>query len=60
MEVQLKKSNVPINFTKNVDLDWAKEDLSRLIKQFTSSEYLLIFPFCSKNIQKGNGPFSKS
>ena len=60
MEVQLKKSNVPINFTKNVDLDWAKEDLSRLIKQFTSSEYLLIFPFCSKKHPKKMALFQRA
>ena len=31
IEVQLKKSNIPINFTKKIDLSWAIEDLSRLM-----------------------------
>ena len=59
METQLKKSNIPIKFTKKIDLSWAKEDLSRLIKQYANKDYILIFPFCSKKHPKKKWPFFK-
>ena len=59
MELQLNKSNIPTNFIKNIDLSWANEDLSKLIKQYTNREYILIFPFCSEKHKKKNGLFIK-
>ena len=52
MELQLKKNNIPTSYIKNIDLSWAVEDLSRLIKQYANNEYILIFPFCSNKHQK--------
>ena len=46
MELQLNKSNIPTKYIKNVDLSWAKEDLSQLTQQYTNRDYILIFPFC--------------
>ena len=51
MELQLNKSNIPTKYIKNVDLSWAKEDLSQLTQQYTNRDYILIFPFCSKKHQ---------
>ena len=59
MEIQLKKSNIPTQHIKKIDLSWAIEDLSRFIKQYTNSEYILIFPFCSKKHQNKKWPFYK-
>ena len=59
MELQLKKSSIPINNVKNVDLSWAYEDLSKIIKQYTNRDYILIFPFCSKKHQNKKWPFFK-
>ena len=59
IETQLKKSNIPIKFTKKIDLSWAMEDLSRLIKQYANKDYILIFPFCSKKHPKKKWPFFK-
>ena len=59
MELQLKKSSIPTNNVKNVDLSWAYEDLSKLIKQHTNRDYILIFPFCSKKHQNKKWPFFK-
>ena len=59
MELQLKKSSIPTNNVKNVDLSWAYEDLSKLIKQYTNRDYILIFPFCSKKHQNKKWPFFK-
>jgi len=59
MELQLNKSNIPTKYIKNVDLSWAKEDLSKLTQQYTNRDYILIFPFCSKKHQKKKWPFFK-
>ena len=60
MELQLKKSNIPTNYIKKIDLSWAKEDLSKLTKQYTNRDYILIFPFCSKKHQNKKWPFFKN
>ena len=59
MELQLKKNNIPTKYVKNVDLSWAKEDLSKLTQQYTNRDYILIFPFCSKKHQNKKWPFFK-
>ena len=59
MELQLKKSSVPTKYIKNIDLSWAKEDLSKLTQQYTNRDYILIFPFCSKKHQNKKWPFFK-
>ena len=59
MELQLKKSSIPAKNVQNVDLSWAYEDLSKLIKQYTNRDYILIFPFCSKKHQNKKWPFFK-
>jgi len=59
MELQLNKNNIPTKYIKNVDLSWAKEDLSKLTQQYTNRDYILIFPFCSKKHQNKKWPFFK-
>ena len=59
MELQLKKSNIPIKYLKSIDLNWAKEDLSKLINKYTNRDYILLFPFCSKKHKKKKWPYFK-
>ena len=59
MEVQLKKSGIDPEFTKNIDLNWATSDISRLLKQYTNSDYILLFPFCSAKHQNKKWPYFK-
>ena len=59
MEVQLKKSGIETEYTKNIDLEWATADISRLLKQYTNNEYILLFPFCSTKHQKKKWPYFK-
>ena len=59
MELQLNKSNIPTKYVKNIDLDWANEDLSKLINQYTNRDYILVFPFCSAKHQNKKWPFFK-
>jgi len=57
MEKQLKKSNVNIKNTKNIDLNWSVKDISRNLKQYTNGDYILIFPFCSKKHTQKKWPY---
>ena len=59
IELQLKKRGVETEFTKNIDLDWAIENISRLVKQYANNEYILLFPFCSKKHQNKKWPYFK-
>ena len=59
MELQLRDSNIPVNYIKQIDLSWAKEDIVDLTKKYTNRDYILIFPFCSKKHQKKKWPFFK-
>ena len=53
IERQLKKSNVLIKNTQEINLNWSIKDISRNLKQYTNGEYVLLFPFCSKkHVQK--------
>jgi len=59
MEIQLKKSGVDTEFTKNIDLSWATENASHLVKYYTNREYILLFPFCSPKLIKKKWPHYK-
>ena len=59
MKSQLKKSGIETEFTKNINLDWALEDVTRLVKQYSNNEYILLFPFCSKKHQNKKWPYFK-
>ncbi len=59
MEIQLKDSNIPTKYIKNIDLSWAKENLTNLVSRNTNRDYILIFPFCSKKHQNKKWPYFK-
>ena len=57
MELQLKKSGIDTEFTKNIDLSWATENSSHLVKHYTNREYILLFPFCSPKLKNKKWPY---
>tara|TARA_Y100000817_G_scaffold271439_1_gene230049 strand:+ start:28 stop:960 length:933 start_codon:yes stop_codon:yes gene_type:complete len=59
MEFQLKKSGIETEFTKNIDLSWAVENTSHLVKKYTNREYILLFPFCSPKLKNKKWPYYK-
>ena len=59
MELQLKKNSIETEFTKNINLEWALEDVTRLVKRYSNNDYILIFPFCSKKHQIKKWPYFK-
>ena len=59
MGIQLKKSGIETEFTKNIDLNWAVENISHLVKKYTNREYILLFPFCSPKLKNKKWPYYK-
>ncbi len=59
IEIQLKKSGIETEFTKNIDLSWAVENTSDLVKKYTNREYILLFPFCSPKLKNKKWPHFK-
>ncbi len=59
MEIQLKKSGIETEFTKNIDLSWAVDNTSHLVKNYTNREYILLFPFCSPKLKNKKWPYYK-
>ena len=59
LEIQLKKSGIETEFTKNIDLIWAVENISYLVKKYTNREYILLFPFCSPKLKNKKWPYYK-
>ena len=57
MEIQLKKSGILTEYVKNIDLNWAMSNESRLIRQYANNEYILLFPFCSIKHLKKKWPY---
>ena len=56
-KVQLNKSGIDTEFVNNIDLSWATSDISRLTKQYSNNEYILLFPFCSKKLPQKKWPY---
>ena len=59
MEIQLKKSGIETEFTKNIDLSWAVSNISRLTKRYANNDFILLFPFCSKKHPQKKWPYFK-
>ncbi len=59
MEIQLKKSGIETEYTKNIDLSWAVSDISKLTKRYANNDFILLFPFCSKKHPQKKWPYFK-
>ena len=59
LEIQLNKSGIKTYNVKKINLSWAFLNIDRLVKQCTSNDYILIFPFCSKKHKKKRWPYYK-
>ena len=59
MKIQLEKSGIDTEFTKNIDLSWAVVNTSHLVKKYTNREYILLFPFCSPKLKNKKWPYFK-
>ena len=60
MELQLKKSGIETEFTRNINIDWAIKDVSRLINSMQIMNIFYYFLSVQKNIKIKNGLISKN
>ncbi len=59
MDKQLQKSGIKTKHVKEIDLSWCVQDISRMLKKYTNGNFILLFPFCSKNNQQKKWPYFK-
>ena len=56
-KIQLEQSNVKTNNTLKPDFSWAADDVSKIINKYFGKKFLLLFPFCSPNLQHKKWPY---
>ena len=57
MKIQLEKSGLKTQFTKNPELKWAIGNILSLVHQYFEGNYILLFPFCSPKHKKKIWPY---
>ena len=55
-KIQLEKSNIKPSNTLQPDFGWSSNNVDKLINQYFSKKYILIFPFCSPNLSHKKWP----
>ncbi len=55
--IQLDNSNVKTNHTLEPDFSWAKVNVDKIINQYFSGKFILLFPFCSPQLPHKKWPY---
>ena len=55
--IQLDNSNVKTNYTLKPDFSWAKVNVDKIINQYFSGKFILLFPFCSPQLPHKKWPY---
>ncbi len=55
--IQLDNSNVKTNHTLKPDFSWAKVNVDKIINQYFSGKFILLFPFCSPQLPHKKWPY---
>jgi len=56
-KMQLDKFNINTNNTLNPDFKWAVTNVDSLLNKYFSRKFILLFPFCSPQLQHKKWPF---
>ena len=49
-KIQLDNSNVKTNYTLKPDFSWARANVDKIVNQYFSKKFILLFPFCSPEL----------
>ena len=56
-DYQLKTSGLKTKYTLNPNFDWACEEISEIKNLYNLTNYILLFPFCSRHLVNKKWPF---
>ena len=56
-KIQLENSNVKSNYVLKPDFSWAKVNVDKIINQYFSKKFILLFPFCSPQLSHKKWPY---
>jgi ADP-heptose:LPS heptosyltransferase len=56
-DIQLKKSNIKTKYTLKPNFSWATTDIDSIVKQYFGKKFILLFPFCSPQLQHKKWPY---
>ena len=56
-KIQLDKFNIITNNTLNPDFRWAASNIDNIINKYFSKKFILLFPFCSPELQHKKWPY---
>ena len=54
---QLKSCGIKTNYTLKPNIDWACENIEKIIQDYELKKFILIFPFCSPHLKKKRWPY---
>jgi len=49
-KIQLDSSNIKTNYTLKPNFSWAQVNVDKIVNQYFSKEFILLFPFCSPEL----------
>jgi len=49
-KIQLDSSNIKTNYTLKPDFSWARANVDKIVNQYFSKKFILLFPFCSPEL----------
>jgi len=56
-KIQLENSNVKSNYVLKPDFSWARVNVDKIINQYFSKKFILLFPFCSPQLSHKKWPY---
>ena len=56
-KIQLENSNVKTNYVLKPDFSWARVNVDKIINQYFSKKFILLFPFCSPQLSHKKWPY---
>jgi ADP-heptose:LPS heptosyltransferase len=56
-KIQLDSSNIKTNYTLKPNFSWARVNVDKIVNQYFSKKFILLFPFCSPELSHKKWPY---